>query len=70
MRAALLPLAIVMLPQAVLSVLQLGVPVLAPAFIADAGLALEEITRQTIPRDFARKPRTHNCWRIRHRPDA
>ena len=38
--------------------------------IADAGLALEEITRQTIPRDFARKPRTHNCWRIRHRPDA
>ena len=38
--------------------------------IADAGLALEEITRQTIPRDFARKPRTHNCWRIRHRPHS
>ena len=38
--------------------------------IADAGLELEDITRQTIPRDFARKPRTHSCWRISHRPDA
>ena len=36
--------------------------------IADAGLVLEEITRQTIPRDFARNPRTHHCWRIAHRP--
>jgi 23S rRNA (guanine2445-N2)-methyltransferase / 23S rRNA (guanine2069-N7)-methyltransferase len=35
--------------------------------VADAGLALEEITRQTIPRDFARNPRSHRCWRIRHR---
>jgi 23S rRNA (guanine2445-N2)-methyltransferase / 23S rRNA (guanine2069-N7)-methyltransferase len=35
--------------------------------LADAGLELEDITRQTIPRDFARKPRTHSCWRIRHR---
>ncbi|NCF26408.1 MAG: bifunctional 23S rRNA (guanine(2069)-N(7))-methyltransferase RlmK/23S rRNA (guanine(2445)-N(2))-methyltransferase RlmL [Gammaproteobacteria bacterium] len=38
--------------------------------IADAGLELEDITRQTISRDFARKPRTHSCWRISHRPDA
>ncbi len=36
--------------------------------VADAGLDLEDITRQTIPRDFARNPRTHHCWRIRHRP--
>jgi len=35
--------------------------------VAEAGLMLEEITRRTIPRDFARKPRTHNCWRITHR---
>ena len=34
--------------------------------LAEAGLLLEEITRQTIPRDFARKPHTHNCWRISH----
>ena len=25
---------------------------------------IEEITRQTIPRDFERNPRIHNCWRI------
>jgi 23S rRNA (guanine2445-N2)-methyltransferase / 23S rRNA (guanine2069-N7)-methyltransferase len=36
--------------------------------MAAAGLELEDITRQTIPRDFARKPRSHACWRIRHRP--
>ena len=35
--------------------------------VAEAGLMLEEITRRTIPRDFARNPRTHNCWRITHR---
>lgn len=34
--------------------------------LTDAGLELEEITRETMPLDFARKPRTHNCWRIRH----
>ncbi|HXV20738.1 MAG TPA: bifunctional 23S rRNA (guanine(2069)-N(7))-methyltransferase RlmK/23S rRNA (guanine(2445)-N(2))-methyltransferase RlmL [Desulfuromonadales bacterium] len=27
-------------------------------------LRIEEITRQTIPRDFERNPRIHNCWRI------
>jgi 23S rRNA (guanine2445-N2)-methyltransferase / 23S rRNA (guanine2069-N7)-methyltransferase len=35
--------------------------------VADAGLDLEDITRQTIPRDFARNPRSHHCWRIHHR---
>ena len=43
MRAALLPLMIVMLPQIALSVMQLGVPVLAPALIADLGLAPEAV---------------------------
>jgi 23S rRNA (guanine2445-N2)-methyltransferase / 23S rRNA (guanine2069-N7)-methyltransferase len=28
------------------------------------GLLVEDITPQTIPRDFARNPRIHNCWRI------
>ena len=28
------------------------------------GLSVEEITRATLPRDFARNPRIHNCWRI------
>lgn len=37
--------------------------------LADAGLALEEITRETVPRDFARNPRTHHCWRVRQRRD-
>jgi 23S rRNA (guanine2445-N2)-methyltransferase / 23S rRNA (guanine2069-N7)-methyltransferase len=27
-------------------------------------LQIEEITRQTIPRDFERNPRIHTCWRI------
>lgn len=27
-------------------------------------LAVEEITRQTMSRDFARNPRIHHCWRI------
>ena len=31
-----------------------------------AGLELEDISRQTLPRDFARNPRSHHCWRIRH----
>ncbi|MGV6806882.1 MAG: hypothetical protein ACWA5K_03150 [bacterium] len=28
---------------------------------------VEDITRQTIPPDFARNPKIHNCWLIRHR---
>lgn len=43
MRAVSLSLAIVMLPQIALSVMQLGVPVLAPVLIADLGLAPEAI---------------------------
>ncbi|GAB6040620.1 bifunctional 23S rRNA (guanine(2069)-N(7))-methyltransferase RlmK/23S rRNA (guanine(2445)-N(2))-methyltransferase RlmL [Endothiovibrio diazotrophicus] len=30
-----------------------------------AGLAVEEITAQTIPQDFRRNPRIHHCWLIR-----
>jgi len=29
-----------------------------------ADLQLEELTRRTIPKDFQRNPRIHNCWRI------
>lgn len=31
-----------------------------------AGLEIEEISGRTIPRDFARNPHIHRCWRIRH----
>jgi len=30
-----------------------------------ADLQVEDITAKTVPRDFARNPRIHNCWRIR-----
>ncbi len=43
MRGVFLPLAVVMLPQVALSVMQLGVPVLAPAVVADLGLAPEAV---------------------------
>jgi len=29
-----------------------------------AGLQIEDITQATIPEDFARNPRIHNCWKI------
>jgi 23S rRNA (guanine2445-N2)-methyltransferase / 23S rRNA (guanine2069-N7)-methyltransferase len=29
-----------------------------------AGLEVQDISAQTLPRDFARNPRIHNCWRI------
>src|SRR5680860_15198 len=34
---------------------------------ADAlpGLAVEDVSRQTLPKDFARNPRIHHCFRIR-----
>ncbi len=32
------------------------------------GLSLEEITRRTIPRDFAGNPRIHSCWLARRAP--
>lgn len=28
---------------------------------------IEDISRSTLPKDFERNPRIHNCWRIRHR---
>ncbi|MEM8842531.1 MAG: MFS transporter [Pseudomonadota bacterium] len=43
MQAILLPLLIVMLPQICLSALQLGVPVLAPAFVVEVGMAPEAV---------------------------
>ncbi|MDY0269585.1 bifunctional 23S rRNA (guanine(2069)-N(7))-methyltransferase RlmK/23S rRNA (guanine(2445)-N(2))-methyltransferase RlmL [Trichloromonas sp.] len=30
-------------------------------------LLIEDITRKTIPRDFERNPRIHNCWQVRKR---
>ena len=36
--------------------------VLDEAALAD--LAVEEITRLTVPPDFARNPRIHRCWSI------
>jgi 23S rRNA (guanine2445-N2)-methyltransferase / 23S rRNA (guanine2069-N7)-methyltransferase len=27
-------------------------------------LVAEDITAQTLPRDFERNPKIHNCWRI------
>jgi 23S rRNA (guanine2445-N2)-methyltransferase / 23S rRNA (guanine2069-N7)-methyltransferase len=30
-----------------------------------AGLLVEDISRETLPPDFERNPRIHNCWRIR-----
>ena len=34
-----------------------------------AGFAIEDITRASIPRDFARNPRIHQCFRITRRSD-
>lgn len=31
-----------------------------------SGLIVEDITADTIPEDFARNPKTHYCWKIRH----
>ena len=33
-----------------------------------AGLSIDDITRQTLPRDFARNPRIHQCFLIRVTP--
>jgi 23S rRNA (guanine2445-N2)-methyltransferase / 23S rRNA (guanine2069-N7)-methyltransferase len=32
-----------------------------------ADLALEDLTRATIPKDFERNPRIHQCWRVQRR---
>jgi len=37
------------------------------AAVEKSGLDAEDISRETVPRDFARNPRTHHCWRIRSR---
>ncbi|WBA16029.1 bifunctional 23S rRNA (guanine(2069)-N(7))-methyltransferase RlmK/23S rRNA (guanine(2445)-N(2))-methyltransferase RlmL [Salinivibrio proteolyticus] len=34
--------------------------------LAEAGLRVENITKRSIPEDFARNPHIHNCWIIRH----
>jgi 23S rRNA (guanine2445-N2)-methyltransferase / 23S rRNA (guanine2069-N7)-methyltransferase len=34
------------------------------------GLTIEDISRATLPRDFARNPRIHTCWKIRREPGA
>lgn len=34
-----------------------------------AGLEVVDISARTLPRDFARNPRIHNCWQIRFGPD-
>ncbi len=31
-----------------------------------SGLSVEDISAQTIPKDFARNPKIHRCWRITH----
>ena len=33
--------------------------------LADAGLAADDVTRRTIPKDFERTPGVHSCWTIR-----
>jgi 23S rRNA (guanine2445-N2)-methyltransferase / 23S rRNA (guanine2069-N7)-methyltransferase len=33
-----------------------------------AGLHVEDITRQTLPKDFRRNPKIHQCWRIQNTP--
>jgi 23S rRNA (guanine2445-N2)-methyltransferase / 23S rRNA (guanine2069-N7)-methyltransferase len=33
-----------------------------------SGLTIEDISRATLPTDFARNPRIHNCWRIHRGP--
>ena len=32
------------------------------------GMNIEEMTARTLPQDFARNPRIHNCWKIRRDP--
>ena len=32
----------------------------------ETAFEIEEISRQTLPQDFARNPHIHRCWRIRH----
>ena len=34
--------------------------------VLSSGLMIDDITPSTIPEDFARNPKIHYCWRIRH----
>ncbi len=34
--------------------------------LAEVGLTAENISKKTLPKDFARNPQIHNCWLIRH----
>ena len=33
-------------------------------FDALSGYSIEDISRKTLPKDFERNPRIHNCWKI------
>ena len=35
-----------------------------------AGVVLEDITKQTIPEDFARNPKIHHCYLVKRAPKA
>jgi 23S rRNA (guanine2445-N2)-methyltransferase / 23S rRNA (guanine2069-N7)-methyltransferase len=39
---------------------------MSPAIIES--YLVNDITPQSIPRDFQRNPKIHNCWQISHRP--
>jgi len=29
-------------------------------------LSIEDLTKSTLPKDFERHPKIHNCWKIQH----
>ena len=35
--------------------------------LARAGVCIEDISAQTIPEDYARNPKIHRCYLVRHR---
>jgi 23S rRNA (guanine2445-N2)-methyltransferase / 23S rRNA (guanine2069-N7)-methyltransferase len=35
-----------------------------------ADLAIEDISRKTLPQDFARNPRIHQCWWLRMKQES
>jgi 23S rRNA (guanine2445-N2)-methyltransferase / 23S rRNA (guanine2069-N7)-methyltransferase len=37
---------------------------LADADLSDMGLTIENISAQTLPEDFQRNPKIHQCWRL------
>ena len=38
--------------------------------VADLGLEVQNISKQTLPKDFERNPQIHNCWLIHHAKGA